>query len=28
VREATWALRLPPLFDNGRRALYTVTPLP
>jgi hypothetical protein len=28
VREATWALRLPPLFDNGQQAFYSITPLP
>lgn len=28
VREATWALRLPPLFDDGLQASYTLTPSP
>jgi Mg-chelatase subunit ChlD len=28
VREATWALRLPPLFDDGLKAVYSVKPLP
>ncbi|WP_375765786.1 VWA domain-containing protein [Archangium gephyra] len=28
VREATWALRLPALFDDGFAETYTLTPLP
>ncbi|MFY0523661.1 vWA domain-containing protein [Archangium gephyra] len=28
VREATWALRLPTLFDDGFAETYTLTPLP
>ncbi|MFY0568520.1 VWA domain-containing protein [Archangium lansingense] len=28
VREATWALRLPALFDDGLAEAYTLTPLP
>jgi hypothetical protein len=28
VREATWALRLPALFDDGVAETYTLTPRP